>query len=240
MVLRLHGAHLPCSHSWKKWKELPWDENTAQTSAKKNQEQGRKEMRTLRNTWLILYLYFSCVFNGTLGLYPSLLTSKPSTMECQERGEGTQNWTALQALLSKSRSLGILRAWTLFTWLHISAGLISMIISSLFTTMPWQQGINTHRQEKDSNVNAWLQNRGEHFCLSSKKDLTSNPTRWWFPRKPLSSSNYRLGEQLWWHYWGLMRSTSLMIKIESQYPFKTEVERVKVAVLGSLRLVCLQ
>lgn len=139
------------------------------------------------------------------------------TMECQQQGEGTQNWTALQALLSKSRSLGILQVWTLFTWLHILAGLISMI---MFTTMPWQQSINTHRQEKDSNVNAWLWNREEHFCLSSKKHLTSNPIKWWFPRKPLSSSNYKLEEQLWWHYWGLMRSTLLLIKIWVTISFK--------------------
>lgn len=168
---------------------------------RKKQERCRKEMRALRNTWLILYLNFSSVFNGLLGLYPSLLTSKPSAQWNASNKVRALRTEQLCRCCFPSPDLWEFhfwqRAWTLFTRLHISAGLISVIISFLFTTMLWQQGINSHRQEKDSNLNAWLWNREEQFSLSSNKDLTSNPTKWWFPRKPLSSSNYRLEEQPW-------------------------------------------
>lgn len=164
MVLRLHGAHLPCSPSWEKWKGLPWDENTAQTPAKKKSgtvKKGNENTKEHKAYFVSEFLWCPQWLTPVVP-FPADLKAL-CTMECQQRGEGTQNSAALQALLSKSRSLGILRAWTVFTWLHILAGLISVIICFLFTTMPWQQGINTHRQEKDSNVNTWLQNTEETF-----------------------------------------------------------------------------
>lgn len=169
-----------------KWKGHPRDEDTAQTLAKKSQEWCKKEMSTVRNTWLILHLNLSSIFNCTFGLYLYLLTSKALHIPvCYQRGEGTQqNLTALQMLFSKSGSLWEFhiwqRAWAIFTKVHISAVLISVIISFLFTTILWQQGTNNHKQEKNTNLNAWLRKKEEDFCtpLYSKQDLTSNPRKW--------------------------------------------------------------